>query len=66
MKGCELGIGPPLHFSLWSTGLICYGAEEGPPTTLFPSVNGPVLLRSGGGGFAPYYTFPFGQWALIC
>ena len=41
-----------LHFSLLSTGLINYGAEEGalPPTTLFPSVNGPDLLWNGGGG----------------
>merc|ERR1712020_519872 len=60
------GLRPLLHFSLRSTGLIPYGAEEGalPPTTLFPPVNGPDLLWSGGGGFAPYYTFPFGQRAL--
>ena len=42
---------------------IKYRAEEGasPPTALFPLVNGTDLLWSGGGGFAPYYTFPFGQ-----
>ena len=34
-----------------------------PPTTLFPPVDGPYQLCSGGGGFAPYYTFPFGQQA---
>ena len=57
------GLCPLLHFSLQSTGLINYVAEEGasPPTTLFPSVNRPDPLWSGGGGFTPYYTFPFGQ-----
>ena len=33
-------------------------AKALPPTTLFPSVNGPGQLWTGGGGFAPTTLFP--------
>ena len=57
----ELRRGLPslIHFSLRSTGWINSGVES--PTTLFPLVIGLDQFWSGGGGFAPYYTFPFGQ-----
>ena len=65
IMGWRRGLRPLLHFSLRSTSLVCYGAEEeaSPPTTLFPSVNGPDPLWSRVGGFTRYvyYTSTFGQ-----